>query len=160
MVRKVYYQVRFLEYLNSIHPTLKFTISYSQNKVELLDVLVIKENNGIRTDLFVKETDTHQYLHFSSCHTYHTKRGIPYGQALRLRRIISNDNDFQTRCKDLKECLLLCGFDERMVTEQIDKAKSKNREELLNVQSQDSEPDMRLNLVLRYHLALSEQSIV
>ena len=65
--------------------------------------MVIKEDNKIRTDLFVKKTDTHQYLHFSSCHTYHTKSGIPYGQALRLRRIVSNDNNFMMRCNDLKE---------------------------------------------------------
>ena len=69
-------------------------MSYSKTSIEFLDVLVINESSRIRTDLFVKKTDTHQYLHFSSCHTYHTKRGIPYGQALRLRRIISDDVDF------------------------------------------------------------------
>ena len=70
--------IEFISYLNSIHPTIKFTHKYSRDSIEFLDVLVIREGEGIRTDLFVKETDTHQYLHFSSCHPFHTKKGIPF----------------------------------------------------------------------------------
>ncbi len=147
----------FTDYLNSIHPTLKFTVSYSCSQIEFLDVLVIKDNGRIRTNLFVKPTDTHQYLHFSSCHTYHTKSGIPYGQALRLRRIISNDEDFDEKCSELKSWLLKRGFDERMVTEKIEFAKRKGREELLYFERDNKEQDTRLNLVLRYHPALSSK---
>ena len=147
----------FVDYLNSVHPTLKFTVKYSKTQVEFLDVLVSNENGHIRTNLYVKPTDTHQYLHFSSCHTYHTKSGIPYGQALRLRRIISNDDDFQEKCSDLKQWLLKRGFDERMVTDKIHLAKLKTREELLNFERDPGEPDTHLNLVLRYHPALSSK---
>ncbi len=44
-----------------------------------------------------------------------------------------------------------------MVTAQIEKAKSKNREELLNFERREQELDTRLNLILRYHPALSSQ---
>ena len=29
-------------------------------------------------DLFVKPTDTHQFLHPSSSHPYHSEKGVPY----------------------------------------------------------------------------------
>ena len=82
--------INFIEYLNGIHPSIQFTFKYSKESIEFLDVLVLKEGDRLSTDLFVKETDTHQFLHFKSCHPFHTKKGIPYGQALRLRRICSS----------------------------------------------------------------------
>ena len=144
----------FLDYLNSIHPTLKLTSSSSETEIECLDVLVINQNGQIETDLFVKKTDTHQYLHSSSCHRYHTKTGIPYGQALRLRRIISNDDKFEARCTDLKNWLTKRGFEEKMVASQIEKAKIKDRVELLEQQKAISTFDGPI-LALRYHPLLS-----
>lgn len=73
--------LEFITYLNSIHLSIKFTYKYSFDSIELLDV---------------KETDTHQFLHFTSCHHFHTKRGIHFDQALRIRRICS-DNVFFCR---------------------------------------------------------------
>ena len=46
----------FLEKLNNFHPSIKFTCAYSREKV---------------IDLYVKQTDGHQYLGPSSCHPYH-----------------------------------------------------------------------------------------
>ena len=51
-----------------------------------------KGGGVLSTDLFCKPTDTHQYLHKSSCHPRHTKKAIPYGQALRFRRIYSDES--------------------------------------------------------------------
>ena len=55
--------LKFIDYLNEIHPTIKFTYKYSRDSIEFLDVMVIKEEGGgLKTDLFVKDTDTHQYF--------------------------------------------------------------------------------------------------
>ena len=51
---------------------------------EFLDVQVTLSGGNLSTDLFVKLTDMHQYLHASSCHVFHSKKAIPYSQALRL----------------------------------------------------------------------------
>ena len=74
-------------YLNSIHPTIKFTSERSTNSIPFLDVKILLENGKIETDLYCKPTDKHQYLPHSSSHPYHTKKSIPYSLALRLRRI-------------------------------------------------------------------------
>ena len=60
----------------------------------------------ITTDLYVKATESHQYLHSFSCYPYHCKKGIPYSQALRLNRICSDPISFDTRCNDLGKWLI------------------------------------------------------
>ena len=59
---------RFLEHLNNFHPTIKFTADHSHTSVNFLDVQVIRSENKLLTDLYIKPTDTHQYLEASSCH--------------------------------------------------------------------------------------------
>ena len=81
--------------LNEIHPTIKFTAEWSQKSINFLDVTVSLIDGQIETDLYVKPTDSHQYLHSSLCHPYHCKKSILYSQALRLNRICSN-NSFLT----------------------------------------------------------------
>lgn len=94
-----------IDYLNNLHPTIKFTSDLSKTSVAFLDTTVSINNCKVSTDLYVKPTDTHQYLLSSSCHPYHTKRSIPYNLGLRLRRICSGDTTFRRRCDELSEQL-------------------------------------------------------
>ena len=77
----------FIDVLNKKHPTIKFTEEWSKTQINFLDVTVYLENGKIKTDLYVKPTDTHQYMHSCSCHPYHCKKGIPDSQTLRLNNI-------------------------------------------------------------------------
>ena len=52
----------FLKILNSCHPTVKFTAEYSLDKVNFLDVEVIRNGSTPLIDLYIKLTDTRQYL--------------------------------------------------------------------------------------------------
>ena len=81
---------KFIECLNEEYPTIKTTAEWSQTSINFLDVSVSFTDGKITTDLYVKTTDSHQYLHSSSSHPYHCKMGIPYSQALRLNRICSD----------------------------------------------------------------------
>ena len=58
---------KFLEFLNCYHPTITFTADYPREEINFPDVSVRKTNNQLVTDLYIKPTDTHQYLHASSC---------------------------------------------------------------------------------------------
>ena len=80
----------FLETLNCYHPN-KLIAEYSRTKINFLDVPVMKTGNQLVTDLNIKPTDTHQYLHASSCHVFHCKKSIPFSQALHLNRIYSEN---------------------------------------------------------------------
>ena len=80
----------FINHINSLHSTIKFTHEFSKSHISFLDVTVsLDNNNKMSTDLFVKSTDTHQYLLHTSCHLSHIKKSIPFSLALRILRICS-----------------------------------------------------------------------
>ena len=68
----------FLDTLNRYQPSIKFTSKYCREWIDFLDVEMIKEANRLLIDAFLKSTDTHQYLHVTSCHVYHPKKSIPF----------------------------------------------------------------------------------
>ena len=89
----------FLEFLNGFHPSIKFTMDYSPYQINYLDVLITKDESGktLRTSLYIKPTDTHQYLHPQSCHRAVYKKSVPYRQLFQpneyaLKRKIYNIN--------------------------------------------------------------------
>ena len=118
--------------MNEKHPAIKFTAEWSQTSINFFDVSVSFTDGKITTDLYVKATDSHQYLHSSSCHPYHCKKGIPYSQALRLNRICSDPISFDRRCNDLEKWLIERGYSEREVRKQILRARGFSRDSLLD----------------------------
>ena len=83
------------------------------------------------TDLFVKPTDTHQFLDPSSSHPYHCKKRILYSQALRLNRICSGNEIFDKRCNDLEGWLMERGYNGKMRRQQLLRAREHSRKDLL-----------------------------
>ena len=66
---------------------------------------MLNESGVLETDVFVKPTDSHQYLHHSFCHLGACQRGIPFPKAMRLCRICSKSCSFEKRGEDLVEFL-------------------------------------------------------
>ena len=97
--------------------------------------------------MFVKPTDTHQFLDPNSSHPYHCKKGIPYGQALRLNRICSDNTKFDKHCNDLEKWLMERGYNEKMVRNQILRAREHSRIDLLERKEQQlSEQKLTFNI--------------
>ena len=140
---------RFLEDINSFHPSIKFTAEWSHESINFLDVQVINEGGNFVTDLYVKPTDTHQYLHASSCHVYHSKKSIPYSQTLRLNRVCSTNQLFDKRYNELDCWLVDRGYSERLVRNQVLAARKFSRDELLGKQKQP--PKHKLTFNITYH---------
>ena len=84
-------------YLNSCHPIIKFIMDYSDTTNNFLDVSVTKNSIKLSTNLFTKDTDSHQYLHTTSCHPYSCKKSILYGQTIRIKRISSDPEQLKLR---------------------------------------------------------------
>ena len=61
--------------------------------------IYIHENRQLRTTLYTKPTDTHNYLHYKSSHPKHRKNSLPYLQALRLRTICTNERELTIHCE-------------------------------------------------------------
>ena len=144
----------FIAYLNSIHPTIKFTSERSTTSIPFLDVKILLENGKIETDLYCKPTDKHQYLLHSSSHPCHTKKSIPYSLALRLRRICSKDEFFDTRSSELERYLTKRGYKNNFVKSQISRAKSIPRNDTLKENSPEIKKPDRVPFITTYNPAL------
>ena len=123
--------------------------------INFLDVVVILEGNQLITDLYVKQTDIHQYLEASSCHAYHCKKSIPYSQALRLTRICSKTEFFDKRYNQLESWLKQRGYRGKLVRSQILKARGISRKNLLN-QERKHQKEEKLTFNITYHPAYSK----
>ncbi|PIK56552.1 hypothetical protein BSL78_06520 [Apostichopus japonicus] len=113
----------FIDDINSFHHTIKFTADFSGHGVHFLDTTVTLQNGSLKTDLFNKPTNKHNYLLPSSCHPRHCTRNIPYSQALRIRRICSSEVDFDSRTKELSQHLLNRQYFRGTIENAIKKAK-------------------------------------
>ena len=109
---------QFLNELNNFHSNLKFTYETFSCTVIFLDLNVSLRNGALNTDLYIKPTDGHQYLHFQSSHPLHIKNSIPYSQALRVSRICSLEKDFKMHVSHMKEWFLARGYPEIVVNNQ------------------------------------------
>ena len=142
----------FIENLNKMHSTIKFTTASSKTSINFLDVSVQLKEGKLETDLYVKPTDSHQYLLSSSCHPFHCKKGIPYSQTLRLNRICSSNDFFDKRCNDLELWLIERGHNTKLVHQQVLRGRKFSRDSLLRKKSskQNSE-ETKLTFNLTYY---------
>lgn len=99
----------FINFINSFHPTIRFTVSSSDHQIPFLDIMISLSNGYLHTDLYSKPTDSHAYLYSTSCHPRHVINNLPYCLFLRLRRLCSNTETFRSRCDDLRDQLLRRG---------------------------------------------------
>ena len=122
----------FINGLNSFHDTIKFTADISETQGHYLDVFLYRDSDGqLQTTIYTKPTDAHQYLSYNSCHPTHQKKSIPWGQALRLRRICSTVEEYNKHSSELLKNLLDRGYPTKIVEEAIKNARSISREQLI-----------------------------
>ena len=87
--------LNFIQYVQNFHPAISFTYAVSTVSVEFLDMTVTIHDGLFSTSVLYKPTSAHSYLDYHSSHPPNTKSSIPYSQFLRLRRLCSDEDDFQ-----------------------------------------------------------------
>ncbi|CAJ0927117.1 unnamed protein product [Ranitomeya imitator] len=122
----------FLNRLNDNHLNINLTWKYSKEKVEFLDVALVKDGRGfISTDVFRKSTATNALLHATSSHHPQTFRSVPISQFLRIRRICSDDHTFEQQAMTLKRNLQQRGYNRKVIRAGYRRAKFASRGALL-----------------------------
>ena len=143
---------RFFTELNQVHPTIKFDYHYSTKAINFLDLTIYKDDKGeLCTKSYTKPTDRQNYLYRTSAHPEHLKKNIPYGQALRLKKICSKKEDYEKSAKKLKERLLQLKYQEEEIDTQFNKANARSRDVLLQSEGKQNLTTNRLPCVTTYN---------
>ena len=140
----------FFQLLKGFHRNMNFTCTpdFENRTTTFLDVNVRIGEGTITTDLYIKPTSANQYLSPLSCHPYHIQLNIPYSLAFRIRRICSEESDFEKQLTKTKTMLLARGYREKIVDTAFNRVRALTREfTLKKVTKQDSN---KLTLVLTY----------
>ena len=96
----------FKNLINSLHPSIKFTIETNTHNINFLDVTVYIEENKLEKDIYHKVTDSRRYVPFNSGHPKHTLHNIPFTLAKRIHSIVSKPLRRQYRLTELRDILL------------------------------------------------------
>ena len=140
----------FLKHLNEKHATIKFDYEKSKMSINFLDLTIYKDEQGkLATKLYTKPTDRQAFLHKHSSHPNHMKKSIPYGQALRLKRICSNQNEYDEAIQQLKTKLISRGYKIEEIEEQLKRVSSLKREDLLTYK--EKERMTKIPFITTYH---------
>ena len=145
---------KFIHHMNSQSQYIKFTSEYNSDtrKVPFLDMMIDSSGDKFSTDLYKKETFKPQYLHPSSCHVGHQSKNIPYSLAYRLRRICSDDTNFELRLTELKADLISRGYHSKIIDSAFNKVRLVPRLEALKKVSKSQ--NEREVFVVTFHPAL------
>ena len=108
-------------------------------------------NTHQTTSVFYKPTDSHSYLLYSSSHPNHTKQSIPFSQFLRLRRLCSEDEDFQSKSLEMREFFVQRGYPTSLLDTAFSKASLIPRSETLSNSVTNVTDHNRTSLVLTFH---------
>jgi len=145
---------KFVTFANSFHPTIKFTMESSTEKIAFLDLNICLDMNQVYTTTYHKPTDAHSYLHYKSNHPAHQKKGIPYSQFLRMVRNCTFMNDAQYSINKLFQHFLQRGYPRTLLNTQKNKALAWKQEDLLYPKSElEAEEDGPLIYINNYHPA-------
>lgn len=110
----------FMPFMNTINPTIKFTLTYSEKTVSFLGAQVyLSESRKLKAKLYKKPTDSMTQLHFHSHHLLSCKKGIIYSQALRYNMIIFEDHILQEELNNLTCILLACAYQLHLIIKNI-----------------------------------------
>ena len=84
----------FLDHLNTLRPTIQFTMELEMDRsLPFLDTLLTRREDGsINIGVYRKMTHTDRYLHYSSHHPEHMKRGVASCLFHRARTVAVGEN--------------------------------------------------------------------
>ena len=140
--------------LNETHHSIKFEVNYSYSEINFLDCIIYKDKDGkLQTKVYRKPTDRPNYLHSYSEHPASTKSSIIYSQALRIKRICSEETEFKNACENLKERLMKRGYREETIVSMIEKAALMDRNDLLE-HKEKTENTSKIPFVTTYNKTL------
>ena len=106
--------MKFFNLLNSLQPSIKFTLDKSWTRLPFLNILLTKMESFKQTFIISLPIQKVAFIHIS----------IPYNLARRLKMIISEDNTLLVRLERLKTFLLQQKYPPSLIDDSIAKNQS------------------------------------
>ena len=128
----------FINALNSLDDNINFTYEIHEQQVSYLNVLVYKGDHSLLCDIFYKETDTREYLPFSSCHVHHCKINIPYNLCRTICTIVEDPDIMYNRLYELRTHLLKSKYPINIINSAINKAAAMDQIDLRTPRDKDN----------------------
>ena len=97
------------------------------NKLNFLDMWIVKGEHSFYTDLYIKSTDRNTLLKANSYHPLPLKNSLPYSQFCRLKRICKKESDFQLHLTETQNKFRKRGYGEQCIEEATNKMSQKSR---------------------------------
>lgn len=122
----------FADWLNDIHPSIKFVGISNKEEIDFLDTCVYKDSKkklAFRVDR--KPTDKKALLHYCSHHSRNLTNNLPFGQFLRLKRNSTSLDDYLREERILSRQLRERGYPARVIEKAKSKAAHRTRQSLL-----------------------------
>ena len=133
--------------LNKKRPSIKFEFKYSPTNIEFLDFLVYRDHNNMhQTTIYRKQTDRQNYLDARSEHPKLLQDSIPYGRALRIKRICSSQQEFLSHRAKMINQFQKHGYYRLLIEQQINKGNLEERQKLLKLKNKETATNIRLSL--------------
>ncbi|XP_044752692.1 uncharacterized protein LOC123312368 isoform X1 [Coccinella septempunctata] len=106
----------FLDLLNSLHPSIKFTCELEVNdRLPFLDLIIERDNCSLNFDIFRKPTTTDSVIPFTSNHPYSQKFSSFHSMFHRLFNIPLSPSNFQKELSIIRQIAEGNGYPERAI---------------------------------------------
>lgn len=112
----------FLDYINNIHPNIKFTIEIeNNNSINFLDLTISRKENKHVFSIFHKPTHTDTTIHKSSCHPTQHKHAAFYSMIHRLITVPMINTNFQKELNIIKQIAINNGYTTQLINKILNK---------------------------------------
>ena len=142
-----------LDHLNSVRPSIKFTMELEKDgKLPFLDCSLQRGEDGMLTStVYRKPTHTDRYLHYTSHHPVHVKRGVVRSLYDRARRVTNMESDLGREEDHLHRVFSNNGYPEAIIRAGSEGSPGRREEEV-----RDEQGDKPLVVTIPYVSGLSE----
>ena len=144
----------FTDCLNSLSLSIKFTVKHSDKQLEVLDTLLCIINGRIEFKVYSKPTDGHMYLlpqssHYRSMYLHNSH--IPFGIALRIRKICIREVWFEEQRLEYKQYFKHRNYKNCVIQKRFDRARNIPRSQALKPKAASDQTVRNFSLILDYH---------
>lgn len=139
-----------LDTFNRFHEKLQFTIEVEKEQsLPFLDVLVIRENDGIITNWYQKPTFSERYLNFNSDHPFSHKLNV-INNLKKRALLLSNQKFHEENISKIRIFMLKNGYPKKLIEKIL-------RRDIYSIRNDEPESNERMYLKIPYIRGLSEK---